>query len=173
MTRALIAALAMSVALVGCETPDPEPGATPTAAGEETTTPSPTGTPPVQLSGQVNDHGSRDVSGEGAEASFYMELDNFYFEPTFVKAAPGATLRLELGNEGTARHSFTMESPSVDETLEPGQMRTVEVRLPSSGVVNFVCKFHRDQGMQGAFYFQEGSAGGGAGGSPSPRQTGM
>jgi plastocyanin len=32
----------------------------------------------------------------------------------------------------------------------------VDVTLPESGTVVFYCRFHRDRGMQGAFYFNEG-----------------
>lgn len=31
--------------------------------------------------------------------------------------------------------------------------KEVEFTLPASGTENFICRFHRSQGMQGAFFF--------------------
>jgi hypothetical protein len=48
---------------------------------------------------------------------------------------------------------------------EAGDFRLAQVTVPASGIVNFYCRHHRDQGMQGAFYTQEGA---GVAGTPSP-----
>lgn len=110
--------------------------------------------PPVQLQGRVNDHGTKDL---GSATELEVKLDDFFFGPTFVKASPGATLTLELANEGNAPHTFTVESLGVDETLQPGDRKQVQLTLPQSGVVNFICRFHVGQGMQGAFFFEAGA----------------
>jgi plastocyanin len=39
----------------------------------------------------------------------------------------------------------------VDETLKPDAKMTVTVKVPSSGSLQYYCRFHRSQGMQGAF----------------------
>jgi plastocyanin len=123
---------------------------------------------PVTLSGAVNAHGTKDVSGSGTTVTMEIEADDFYFEPTFVKAAPGAKVTVEVENEGSATHTFTIDSPSVDKSVSPDQKTTVTFTLPASGVVAFYCKFHRAQGMQGAFYFTAGdSAPSGGGGTPA------
>jgi plastocyanin len=155
MKKGLVAALTMCLAMTACNGGEAEPEATETATA--TSSPEETPSPPVALSGQVNDHGREDLSGKGAEVSFELELDDFYFEPTFIKVAPGATVKLESFNEGEAQHNFSIDSPAVDQTFDPEARRSFEVKLPSSGVVNFYCKFHRGQGMQGAFYFEEGA----------------
>jgi plastocyanin len=108
---------------------------------------------PVTLPGKVNNHGTKDLTAAGMTVSLEIEQDNFYFAPTFVKTKPGAKVTVKLKNEGTAPHTFTVDSARVDETLKPDQTRNVAATLPSSGVVTFYCKFHRAQGMQGAFYF--------------------
>ncbi|HXF57511.1 MAG TPA: cupredoxin domain-containing protein [Actinomycetota bacterium] len=110
--------------------------------------------PPVQLQGRVNDHGTKDL---GSATELEMKLDDFYFGPTFVEASPGATVTVELENEGDVPHTFTVESLGVDETLQPGDRKEVQLTLPQSGVVNFICRFHVGQGMQGAFFFGAGA----------------
>lgn len=108
---------------------------------------------PVELSGTVNVHGEADLASKGQTAEIEIEADDFYFQPTFVKGAPGASVTVKLRNEGTAQHTFTIDSLSLDETLAPDARKDVTVTLPSTGTVNYYCRFHKGQGMQGAFYF--------------------
>jgi plastocyanin len=101
------------------------------------------------LPGQTNDHGSKAVK-DGAK--FEVEIDDFYFEPTFIDAPAGAKLTLELKNEGKTTHTFTSTALNVDQTLSPGQSMDVSVTVPGgAGSTEFHCKFHQGQGMQGAF----------------------
>ncbi len=121
-----------------------------TTSTETGTSSTETGTseaPPVQLEGQVNEHGASTVSGGSIE----LELDDFYFQPTYVQATPGATVEVELSNEGSASHTFTIDDQNIDVTLEPDGHETVQVTMPDSGSLRFYCRFHASQGMQGAF----------------------
>ena len=106
---------------------------------------------PVTLSGTVTNKGTKDVSTKGA-TSMELELDNFYFEPTFIKAAPGQKLTLELKNEGSVPHTFTAPSLNINKELQPDSKETVMVTVPMSGNVPFYCRFHKDNGMQGAIF---------------------
>jgi plastocyanin len=123
---------------------------------------------PVKLSGTVNDEGTKDVSKK-SDATLDMELDNFYFGPTFVKAKKGETITLEVENESTAPHTFTSDALGVDEQVSPGQSASIEITVPSSGnAFLFYCRFHQGAGMQGALFTKAGakvttSAGAGAG----------
>lgn len=56
-----------------------------------------------------------------------------------------------MTNGGSALHNLTIESLGIDEDVQAGQRVTVEVELPDSGPVPFVCKYHVAHGMQGAF----------------------
>lgn len=126
---------------------------------------------PVQLPGTVNDEGTRDLSGA---ASLTLRQDNFSFEPTFIKATPGQRITVDLENEGDVAHTFTIDDPRVDVVVEPGATGVAAVTLPSGGVVNFYCRFHRARGMQGAFFFEEGGQAppvGSPAGEPTPAQT--
>jgi plastocyanin len=98
------------------------------------------------LTGKVNNHGTKTVSGGTLE----VEADDYYFEPTIIKAKAGTKLTLEIKNEGKAVHTFTSPKLNVDKQLSPGQSATVTVTVPASGSAQFHCTFHESMGMQGA-----------------------
>jgi plastocyanin len=101
----------------------------------------------ITLGGDTaNDHGSEDVSGDSAE----VRLDDFYFEPTVLKGEAGQKVTLEVANEGSAEHNFTLEDQDIDQDFEPGDQAEVEVTFPDSGTLVFFCKYHAGQGMRGA-----------------------
>lgn len=165
--RSLVAGTAaVLIAATGCggggNDNDALSGSTTTPATAPGTSAPGTSAPPVTLSGTVNDHGTKDLAGAD---EVDVELDDFYFGPTFIKAAPGAQVKVELENEGKAPHTFTIDALKVDQTVQPGEDATVTVTLPASGPVAFYCKFHKAQGMQGAFYFAAGGSAAGASGS--------
>jgi plastocyanin len=99
---------------------------------------------------KANDHGTKTVSG----STFELEADNdggkFYFDPTVLKGAPGSKVTLEIKNEGSVKHNFTIEDQKVDQDLNPDQMARVTVTFPRSGVVEFHCEYHQKLGMVGA-----------------------
>jgi plastocyanin len=112
---------------------------------------------PVKISGTVNVHGTKDVSSKSS-AELDMELDNFYFGPTFVKAKAGETITLELENEGSAPHTFTSPAFDIDEQLAPGDKKTVEITVPADGgAFRYFCRFHSSSGMQGAVFTKAGA----------------
>ena len=117
---------------------------------------------------QANDHGSKSASGETK-----VELDDYYFEPTRLKGSPGQKITVELENEGSIEHNFTIEAQGIDKDLEAGEDAKVTVSIPKSGALSFYCKYHKSQGMAGALVANgsspssgsgSGSSGGGGGG---------
>jgi plastocyanin len=109
---------------------------------------------------QANDHGSKSVSGESE-----VELDDFYFEPTVLKGRAGSQVTLELKNEGSAEHNFTIDSQGIDKEVEAGEDAKVSVTIPQSGEISFYCKYHKSMGMAGAL------AVGGSGGMTGEGET--
>ena len=103
---------------------------------------------------QANNHGTQIVSGETK-----IELDDYYFSPTILKGKGGQQIRVELENEGSVEHSFTIDSQGIDKVIAPGEDAKVTVTLPASGSLSFYCKFHKSSGMAGALVT---SGGGGA-----------
>lgn len=126
------------------------------SSAKSTTTTKAAAKAPVTLTGTVNNKGVKDVSTKGTTADVDMDLYNYYFEPTFVKVAPGQKLTVSLHNEGTVAHTFTVPSLNIDQELQPDAKMTVTVTVPASGTVPFYCRFHKDNGMQGAFYMTAG-----------------
>jgi len=58
-----------------------------------------------------------------------------------------------------------------DKQLAPGESADVQVTLPQSGASEFHCTFHQQSnGMQGAFFFEDGDAVA-AGATPSGGNT--
>jgi plastocyanin len=125
--------------------------ASPPASAMASESPSAAMSAPVKLSGTVNNHGTKALTG--MTAAIELEQDNFYFNPTFLKADKGAHVTVEVKNEGNVPHNFSIDSLHVNQTVEPGKTAKVTVSLPAtSAPVAFYCKFHKSQGMQGAFY---------------------
>ncbi len=127
-------------------------------------------TPPVTLTGDVKDHGKKDIAGDGMSPKLSMQADDAYFEPTYVKAAPSATVSVTVKNAGKLDHNFSVDGQPIDVDLAPGASKTVQVKIPADGGLRFFCRIHQGSGMQGAFYTTEGvtvSSGSGSGGSGS------
>ena len=56
-----------------------------------------------------------------------------------------------MTNSGSALHNLSVESLGIDQDVQVGETITVEMTLPDSGPVPFLCKYHIANGMQGAF----------------------
>lgn len=149
MRRFALIVLALALLGVACGG-DEEPALQGTAPPAETeaATEAPA-TSVAGVDGTVNNHGEETFTTE--EFDLEMELDDFYFEPTFVKAPGGATATIELHNEGDVTHNFTVEGTDVDEDVEAGETKTVTVELGTETLQPFFCEYHRGAGMQGGF----------------------
>jgi len=100
-------------------------------------------------SDQANDHGTQDATGK---TTFEIEADNddgFYFNPTILTGSANQSITLEIKNEGTVPHNFSIESLNVNVTIAPGSSQEIKVTFPASGTTEFFCSFHRSQGMAG------------------------
>jgi plastocyanin len=120
---------------------------------------------PVELSGEVTNKGTEDVTNS---TELEVEADDFYFEPTFVKATPGSTITVTITNEGDANHTFTIDDARIDNEIAPAGNAEASVTVPDDGIVNFYCRFHRSQGMQGAMFTRSGQSSGGAPATSAP-----
>ena len=107
--------------------------------------------PTPTSSGEPADHGTETFTD--TEFSVEMELDDFYFAPTTIKAPGGAKATLELHNEGEVAHTFTIDGLDVDQEVAAGQTETVTIDdLGTDTRVEYVCRFHAEsQDMKGSF----------------------
>ena len=112
------------------------------------------GKAPVKLDGKVNNKGV----GAATSGTTEIDLDNFYFKKTFVKA-PAGSVTVELKNEGSVQHTYTIDDQNIDVDLAPGASKTVTVTVGGTEPTTFYCKFHVGQGMQGALFVKAGGTG--------------
>jgi plastocyanin len=101
---------------------------------------------PTTGGGTTGAPGAVDVSGM---TSVQIRTEGFSFVPAELRASPGQTLTIEVENAGGVSHTFTIEDLGIDEELSPGESVQVEVTLPDSGSVPFICRFHERSGMVG------------------------
>jgi YVTN family beta-propeller protein len=92
------------------------------------------------------DHGTADVRGL---ARVEIEVDDYYFAPTFLRGHPGQRLTLVVENESATLHSVTIPVLHVDRDVPPKGKVELAVTFPASGVVHLFCKFHEALGMNG------------------------
>lgn len=116
-------------------------------AGEEKQPAEPTDGDSIVVAGEnANDHGTEEVAGV---PEFELELDEFYFSPTVLSGEAGQTISLELLNNGSNVHTFTVDAVNVDVEVQPGQNAFTKVTFPESGAFLFYCRFHAGGGMRG------------------------
>jgi YVTN family beta-propeller protein len=96
---------------------------------------------------RFNDHGTVDVRGKD---EIDVEADDDYFEPTFLRGAPGQTLKLVVENESSSLHNMSIPGLGVDTNVPPHASAEIEVTFPQSGSMPFFCKLHTALGMNGA-----------------------
>lgn len=105
--------------------------------------------------------GDGDASGSSSRAGreVAMEMDDFSFKPVDVSGEAGKEITVELRNEGSVAHTFTVSDLNVDQVVEPGDTVTVKVTPDKDGTFAFFCRFHRGQGMEGKLTIGGGGAG--------------
>ncbi|MEX2587418.1 MAG: cupredoxin domain-containing protein [Actinomycetota bacterium] len=158
--------LALSALLMAAACSQPTPVDTTVAdTSNPSPEPSPSPTMPIALEGPLNDLGTVDMTSSGSSVSLDMSIEEFGFDPTFIKVSPSSNVTVELAGEEGADHTFTIDSLGVDKDLPSGPIDTFSLaaasaegttfQLPAEGPVLFYCRFHVDQGMKGAFYFTD------------------
>ena len=99
---------------------------------------------------QANDHGTQDATGK---STFEIEADNdssgYYFNPTILQGSAGQSITLEIKNEGSVPHNFSITSMNVNVTIQPGASQEMKVTFPQTGTVEYFCSFHHALGMAG------------------------
>ena len=134
----------LAIALVGC-------GGVLSATADIFAPASPTPTPlgvlvqvgpvPYTFWGERNAHG---------EKTRTLDAGDFYFKGTFIRGDRGQTLTLEIQNVAEQFHNFSLPAQGLDQNIPPRTVRVnVAVTFPQSGGVQFFCKYHTAQGMNG------------------------
>ena len=158
--RMVTAVAILALAAVACSSKTP---VTPRSGG---TTPAGGSTTPA--SGSIVNKGTADATAVTGKQE--IEMDNegtteFYFKPTFIKVKGGQIMTVDLKNEGSVPHNFTITSLGINKDVEVGKETDINITFPASGGsdIVFFCRFHSTNGMKGSFFF--GSAPAAAAGS--------
>ena len=101
-------------------------------------------------SDQANDHGTEDATGK---TTFEIGADNdssgYYFNPTILQGSAGQSITLEIKNNGSVLHNFSITSMNVNINIQPGASQEVKVTFPQTGTVEYFCSIHHGLGMAG------------------------
>jgi plastocyanin len=136
-------------------------------------TPSSGGTTPAGGATPLTNKGTLDASAITEKIEIEMDnegSDEFYFKPTFVKVKPGQIVTIDLKNEGSLPHNFSITSLGKDVTVESDKEEDTNITFAAGATadIQFFCKFHSAKGMRGAFFFgsaPQASGGGTSGGT--------
>jgi plastocyanin len=146
--RGLVLVGALALALGACSSGNgdgPVEGAAPT--GNDNPTSAGGCAEAAGLTGAIEDRGT----AEASSGAVTLDASEFAFAPTCVESDAGEMLEVTVTNTGSALHNLSVESLGIDEDVQAGETITVQVTLPDSGSLPFVCKYHVSDGMQGAF----------------------
>jgi FtsP/CotA-like multicopper oxidase with cupredoxin domain len=126
----------------------------------------------------VQDGGGSD-GDVAAPASFAVSLTEFAITPDVIHAPAGQALSFLVTNDGTAPHTFAVDTgQGVEETreLQPGDTQTLQVAALAAGDYRISCAIagHADLGMVGSLQVMTGGevAAGGTGASGPSGSTG-
>ena len=101
-------------------------------------------------SDQANDHGTQDAT---SKSTFTIGADNdssgYFFNPTILLGSAGQSITLDIKNDGSVQHNFSITSMNVNITIQPGASQEVKVTFPQTGTVEYFCSFHHALGMAG------------------------
>ncbi len=98
---------------------------------------------------------------QAAPASFAVSLTEFAITPAHIDAPSGQTLSFDVSNDGTAAHTFAVDTGSgVEQTreLQPGETQTLQVAGLDAGDYRYSCTIagHADLGMVGSLTVSSG-----------------
>jgi plastocyanin len=88
--------------------------------------------------------GDGSAAADGGSQTVQMTIKDFAFDPSTLQGSAGQTLTIEVSNEDSAEHSFTLDDDSVSQDFEGGDTGSVEVTLPDAGTVGWHCEYHPD-----------------------------
>src|SRR5262245_6960280 len=101
----------------------------------------------VALTGCARDRSGDVHDGGGGPDAVAVALHDDEFEPEVLRLQAGTEVDVEVRNEGSNQHNFTIDSLDVSTgTVEPGSVVTATFTVPN-GTTGYHCTFH--PGMTG------------------------
>lgn len=78
-----------------------------------------------------------------------IKLNDDYFNPDVITILKGKTTTLVLKNVGSKEHTFTVKKLGIDEEVQPGKEKSINVSPKMSGTYELICRYHLNNGMVG------------------------
>jgi plastocyanin len=88
------------------------------------------------------------AAGGGGEDELKLTAQGIKWDTTTLQLTSGSSYRVEVTNEDSVEHNFTLEQAGADQDVEGGENATVSFTAPAAGSYDFFCKYHA-QGMRG------------------------
>jgi plastocyanin len=82
-------------------------------------------------------------SNAGGAVTLSLATKDFMFVPTTLSAPAGKPVTVNIKNEGTAEHNFSITSLKVNKDLKPGESAVVTFTPPQPGTLQFFCEYHK------------------------------
>jgi plastocyanin len=114
-----------------------------TSTSSTTTAPVPGTSSSTGSTSESSSSGGTSSANVSGKTTFDMTAQNFSFTPATLVGTAGQSLQIRVTNTGSVLHNFSITSQSVDIQISPGQEQEFDVTFPSSGSVQFFCKFHK------------------------------
>ncbi|MEP6758928.1 MAG: cupredoxin domain-containing protein [Actinomycetota bacterium] len=120
-----------------------------TACSSSSSSSSPAGGSTSTTSSSTSSGSPTDAVNVTGKSAFTITQNNFFFSPSTIDGSAGQKITFTVQNDGSSPHTFTIDNMNIDVTVQPGADTTVDVTFPTSGTVQFYCKFHKNMGMVG------------------------
>jgi len=122
--------------------------------------------------------GASSSPGKAAGASIAVSLREFSIQPSTVEAPAGRTLVFRIANDGSAQHTFAVETAGrtyETDAIDAGATASLQVPALSPGSYRILCTVpgHADLGMEGTLVVSQGAASPGSGGMSMSSSGGM
>jgi uncharacterized cupredoxin-like copper-binding protein len=119
---------------------------------------SPAASPETACATPVASPNASPVSLEGSEMrtvaeTVTIELTDGGYVPNYVQATSGHDLTITLKNTGTRDHGFAIDYFDIDETLAPGESKTITIHNREEIDVDYYSSAPCDEGMTGTLTF--------------------
>lgn len=87
------------------------------------------------------------TAAAGGGAGTALSAEDFKFTPKDLSISAGDSI--EVTNNGSTEHNFSIDSEGIDVDAAEGASATVDVSGLAAGTYDYFCKYHSGQGMTG------------------------
>ena len=82
------------------------------------------------------------AAGGGGDNEIKLVAKGLKFDKASLDLKAGADYTVEVDNQDSAEHNFTLEAANADQDVEANEDATVTFTAPAAGSYEFHCKYH-------------------------------